>query len=110
MEPDIENILAEQARVLPSEVRRYIVEAQWENMIEAIATRFQLSPDNMSTLRMETVLVLAGLVPPGEFRAALTEQLEGVGSVVADTIAAEVAVAVFAPIRPILERFFAEQE
>lgn len=110
MEPDIDNILAEQARVLPREVRQFIVSAEWEKSVDAISERLQLSPGNTSTLHMETMLVLAGLVPPGEFRDALVEQLEGVDSATIDTIVAEIGVAVFAPIRPALEQFFADQE
>lgn len=110
MEPDIDNILAEQARVLPREVRQFIVSAEWEKHVDVISERLQLSPDNTSTLHMETILVLAGLVPLHEFRDALVEQLEGVDSATIDTIVAEIGVAVFAPIRPALEQFFADQE
>lgn len=110
MEPDIDNILAEQARVLPREVRQFIVSAEWEKSVDAIAKRLQLSPGNTSTLHMETMLVLAGLVPLHEFRDALAEQFEGVDSATIDTIVAEIGVVVFAPIRPALEQFFADQE
>lgn len=110
MNPDIENILRRQAQVLPDEVREFIARADWDRAVGAVSERFQLSPENASTLQTETILVLAGLVHPNEFKEALKGELVEVDPVVIDTIAAEIGVAVFAPVRAALEEFFAMQE
>lgn len=110
MDTDIENILRRQAQVLPDEVREYVARADWDRAVDAVSERFQLSPENASTLSTETMIVLAGLVHPSEFKEALKGELTGVDPVVVDTIAAEIGVAVFAPVRAALERFFMEQE
>lgn len=110
METDIENILRRQAQVLPNEVREYVARADWGQVVDVVSERFHLSPENAGTLQTETMLVLAGLVPLHEFRDVLVEQFEGVDSATVDIIVAEIGVAVFAPIRPALEQFFADQE
>lgn len=110
MDTDIENILRRQAQVLPDEVREYVARANWGQAVDAVSERFQLSPENASTLQTETVLVLAGLVHLDEFKEAIKGELIGVDPVVIDTIAAEIGVAVFAPVRAALEEFFIEQE
>lgn len=110
MGPDIENILRRQAQVLPDEVREFIARADWGQAVDTVSERFQLSPENAGTLFTETMLTLAGLVHPNEFKEALKRELAGVDPVVVDTITAEIGVTVFAPVRSALEEFFAMQE
>lgn len=110
MENDIETIFSRQAEVLPTEVRRFVASGEWERDLGDVAARFGLSEDNTDSLRIEIALVFAGLVHPDEFRSALASELEGLDSATLDALASEVEANIFAPVRPMLERFFAEQE
>lgn len=110
MDNDIENIFSRQAEVLPDEVRRFVASGSWEGTLDGIIAHYNLSEDDTDALRTEIALVLAGLVHPNEFRSALGGELQGVDGATLDALVAEVGAGIFAPIRPALERFFAEQE
>lgn len=110
MDNDIENIFKEQAKLLPPEVRQFIMSGDLEKKIIDITARFQLSEDNTNSLRTEIALVLAGLVSINEFRSTLSRELQGIASATLDALADEIEMSVFVQVRPILERFFAEME
>lgn len=110
MDNDIENIFSRQAEVLPDEVRRFVASGLWEGPLDDIIAHYNLSEDDIDSLRTEISLVLAGLVHPNEFRAAIGGEMPGADSATLDALAGETEANVFAPIRPMLERFFSEQE
>lgn len=110
MDDDIKNIFEKQANVLPPEVRTFIASADWEGMLDATVEHFTLSEDAADSLRTEVALVLVGLTPFAGLKEALAAALGEVADSVLDAIVAELSVRIFAPIRPALERFFAEQE
>lgn len=110
MDTDIETIFSRQAEILPTEVRRFVASGEWERGLSDVTARLGLSEDNTDSLRTEIALVFAGLVHPDEFRSVLTSELEGLDSATLDALTGEVEANIFTPVRPMLERFFAEQE
>ena len=60
MDEDITIIFKKQAEVLPSEIRRYIASGEWEQKINTLTQKFNLSEETAGVLGREVMLVLAG--------------------------------------------------
>lgn len=110
MDEDITIILQKQAEALPSEIRKYIASGEWEQKVNTITQKFNLSDETASVLGREIMLALTGLVHPGVFRGEFASDISDLDDTTIDTIVAEVNNSIFQPILPILEKFFKEQD
>ena len=110
MDEDITIIFKKQAEVLPSEIRRYIASGEWEQKINTLTQKFNLSEETAGVLGREVMLVLAGLVHPGVFRGEFASDISDIDDTTIDAIVSEVMSSIFQPILPILEKFFKEQD
>jgi hypothetical protein len=110
MDEDITIIFQKQAEVLPSEIRKYIASGEWEQKINTITQKFNLSEETAGVLGREVMLVLSGLVHPGVFRGEFASDISDIDDTTIDAIVSEVVSSIFQPILPILEKFFKEQD
>lgn len=104
---ETEKILEQQVLKLPRKVTKFLASTDWATSLETIAVSYALTTDERAQFKNETVLVLAGLVHPDAYTETLGAVL-GVNPTLTN-IVAEVEKTVFAPIRPELVKFFADE-
>lgn len=109
MNNETATIFREQLSKMPSEVVDFISSTNWNEELDEIGALYNLSNEQLYSLKQEVALVLAGLIHPDEFIVAL-EQETGVKGSVLEAIVSSVEAKIFAPIRPALVGFLEKEE
>lgn len=109
MENEKPSIFEEQLKKLPSSVVNFVSSANWNEDLESIGSMYNLTEEQLDSLRQETTLVLAGLVHPDEFSVTLGEETQLPASVL-EAVVAGVEQKIFASVRGDLVGFFESEE
>lgn len=108
MNEEIQQIFERQLQVLPSEVVVFLSSAEWIHAVNEIGSLYNLSSDQLYTLRQEVSLVLAGLTHPDEFSSEI-EQEAGIHGAVLDALVRSIEQKIFTQVRPALVKFFEKE-
>lgn len=103
MTDDIDNILANRLKELPEVVQSAIMGASVQQHLRALADTHKLHLDQWQVLENEVVMTLMGLQPADELESNIQREVE-VDAAMARTLATDIALNVFEPIRKELER------
>lgn len=102
MEPETQKIIAEQMKIIPSDVRAAIIAPDYQNKIREIADKHNLPIEEAAKLEMETTLVMIGLEPLADYPVNLEKEL-GLSEIQANEITLDVGEAIFRPVESSLE-------
>lgn len=100
---DITEIIQERMKELPAPVQRAIRSASVEARLRTLSDEQRLHIDQWQVLENEVMLTLFGFQPLAELAKNIQESV-GVDTQTAQTLAAEIERAIFAPVREELER------
>ena len=87
-------IIQEQFQKLPPELQKVLGEVPWKSLINEIAGRHSLNPEQMETIEMETMFILYGFENPDDYMANMTRET-GIAEDLAYAIANEVNEKIF---------------
>ncbi len=104
-----DQIIRVQLRKLPKGIRDLIKTIEWETPISQIAKNYSLNPDQVEKLKIETMLVLIGLLHPDEYEQELFNGL-GLSQEKVKMIALSMNEKVFKNIRSQIISFLAIEE
>ena len=74
-EQTTEQILREQLSKLPKEIRSVIVNIDWETPISQITQKYRLTQTEVEQFKLETMLVIVGIVHPDDFGPELAKAM-----------------------------------
>ncbi len=67
--------IAEYASKLPPNAQEYFIKMDWMNVLQTIATKYQLNEQQVASLGTETTLLLLGIVHPDEYTGFLKKEI-----------------------------------
>ncbi len=109
MNTEIENIMNKQWGKIPPEMQNIVASSEWRQLLGDFSRQASLTEEQEIDFRLETLLVLLGLVHPDLFQSTLAEQL-GVDEASLNTLVTEVEEKIFVLIRPALIQFFESEK
>jgi hypothetical protein len=109
MNPETENIIKEQMKILPKEVINILADPAWSEKVLTIGRKNGLTEEQSQTLLLETNLVLLGLVHPDEYADELKNRLK-IDEMKADNIVSDINREILSGVREKLIAMFASQE
>ena len=106
---DVREEMKQRFALLPEQLQKVIMGSDYQQKLFDIAKANKLTYDELSTLEIDTTMVLIGMTRPEEYRDEIQVQLKKNDAEV-DVIVKDVNDKVFGPVRSALERIYETQK